>query len=284
MTAPGIFKKVSLLTLPAFEAGWVWLAGAGPGDPGLLTLHALNALEQADVVVHDALVDARVLTLAGSGARLIHAGKRGGRPSAKQIDITRRIIAFARNGHRVLRLKGGDPFTFGRGSEEALALAAAGIPFRVIPGITSGLGGLAYAGIPATDRGIAQAVTFVTGHTAGGDIPDTVDWDAVARAGGTIVVYMGAKHLGKIAARLIAGGRSPREPVAIISRATLPDQSVIETTLAQAGEDAVGAPTPAIIAVGEAVRLRAGMDWLGAIGGRVLDPYPTGARADLKTA
>lgn len=264
------------LALPAFEPGWVWLAGAGPGDPGLLTLHALNAIEQADIVVHDALVDARVLALARPGARRVHAGKRGGKPSPKQIDITRRLIAFARAGKRVLRLKGGDPFTFGRGSEEALALAAAGIPFRVIPGITSGLGGLAYAGIPATDRNLAQAFTFVTGHTAGGDIPDTVDWAALARGSATIVVYMGTKHLGKIAARLIAGGRSPDEPIAVVSRATLPDQSVIETTLARAGVDAARAQTPAIIAIGEVVRLRAGMDWLGAIEGRVLDPDPLG--------
>ncbi len=187
---------------------------------------------------------------------------------------------MAREGKRVLRLKGGDPFTFGRGSEEALALAAARIPFRVIPGITSGLGGLAYAGIPATDRNVAQAITFVTGHTAGGDIPDTVDWAAVAKGSATIVVYMGTKHLPRIAALLIAGGRSPNEPVAIVSQATLADQSVIETTLARAGEDAANAPTPAIIAIGEVVRLRAGMDWLGAMSGRVLDGDPLGLGAD----
>ena len=154
--------------LAPLEPGWVWLVGAGPGDPGLLSLHALNALGQADVVVYDALVDKRILDLARAGADLVYAGKRGGRPSAEQSDISNRLITFARAGKRVLRLKGGDPFVFGRGAEEALALAGAGIPFRLVPGITAGIGGLAYAGIPVTHRDVNSAVTFLTGHQAGG--------------------------------------------------------------------------------------------------------------------
>src|SRR5881397_49850 len=149
---------------PVLAPRHVWLAGAGPGDPGLLTLDALAGLSQADVVVHDALVDRRVLALAGAQARLEFAGKRGGRPSAEQGDISNRLIELARAGKRVLRLKGGDPCVFGRGGEEALALKAAGVPFRIIPGVTAGIGGLAYAGIPVTHRDTNSAVTFLTGH------------------------------------------------------------------------------------------------------------------------
>src|ERR1700723_2514524 len=152
--------------VPVFVPGTVWLAGAGPGDPGLLTLDALAGLAQADVVVHDALVDERVLALAGPQARREFAGKRGGKPSATQADISERLIVLARGGHRVLRLKGGDPFVFGRGGEEALVLAGAGIPFRVIPGVTSGLAALAAAAIPATMRHINQALIFATGQGA----------------------------------------------------------------------------------------------------------------------
>ncbi len=136
-------QKVAGLDLPTFEAGWVWLAGAGPGDPGLLTLHTVNALQQADVIVHDALVSDEILTLASPGTEKFYAGKRGGKPSAKQRDISAKLIELARQGKRVLRLKGGDPFVFGRGGEEALSLVEAGIPFRVIPGVTAGIGGLA---------------------------------------------------------------------------------------------------------------------------------------------
>src|SRR5688572_14346444 len=205
--------------LPAFEPGWVWLVGAGPGDPGLLTLHAANALAQADVVVYDALVVERVLAFARAGALVEYAGKRGGKPSPKQRDISLKLIALARAGRRVLRLKGGDPCVFGRGGEEALALVEAGIPFRIVPGITAGIGGLAYAGIPVTHRDIASAVTFVTGHDRSGTVPEAVDWAAIARGSPVIVLYMAMKHLGRIAGRLIAAGRAPEEPVAIVSRA-----------------------------------------------------------------
>lgn len=274
--------RLSSLDLPEFLPGWVWLTGAGPGDPGLLTLHAMNALEQADVIVHDALVSDDVLALARPGIERIYAGKRGGKPSPKQRDISARLVELAREGKRVLRLKGGDPFVFGRGGEEALSLVDAGIPFRVIPGITSGVGGLAYAGIPATHRETNHAVTFVTGHMAGGRMPDNVNWAAIAQGSPTIVLYMAMKHLDRITAALIAGGRDAHEPVAIISHATTTKQRVIETTLARAARDVVeqAIAAPALIVIGETVRLRAGLDWLGAITqGRVLTPDPLGQRS-----
>ncbi len=264
--------------LPDLEPGWVWLVGAGPGDPGLLTLLALQALRQADVVVYDALVDRRVVELARPGAKLEFAGKRGGRPSPTQPDISARLVRHARAGLRVLRLKGGDPFVFGRGGEEALALVAAGLPFRIVPGITSGIGGLAYAGIPVTHRDTNQVITFITGHSVTGDVPDGLDWTALAHGSPALVFYMALKHIGTIAERLIAAGRSPDEPVAVVSRAATDQQAVMETTLAHAATDstASGIEPPAIVAVGPIVRLRAGLDWLGALAGRKLDPDPLG--------
>jgi uroporphyrin-III C-methyltransferase len=258
--------------LPTFEPGWVWLTGAGPGDPGLLTLHALNGLKQADVVVYDALVGQGALDLARAGARLEFAGKRGGKPSPKQADISRRLVAFAREGLRVLRLKGGDPFIFGRGGEEALALVAAGVPFRIIPGISAGVGGLAYAGIPATHRDTNSAVTFLTGHEAGGAATDNVDWAGLAKGSPVIVIYMALKHLAVITEQLIAHGRAPDEPVAIVSKATLPEQRVLETTLAEAVADleSSGIEPPSLVVVGRVVRLRDGLDWLGALEGKQL--------------
>ena len=148
---------------PELKPGWVWLCGAGPGDAGLITLHALNALRQAEVVVYDALVSTKILEWAPN-AELVYAGKRGGKPSAKQRDISLQLVELARKGRKVLRLKGGDPFVFGRGGEEAQTLVQHGIPIRIIPGISAGIGGLAYAGIPVTHRDINQSVTFVTGH------------------------------------------------------------------------------------------------------------------------
>jgi len=262
--------------LPDLEPGWVWLVGAGPGDPGLVSLLGLQALRQADVVVYDALVDARIIALAAKGAELEFAGKRGGRPSPTQPDISARLVRHARDGKRVLRLKGGDPFVFGRGGEEALALVEAGIPFRVVPGITSGIGGLAYAGIPVTHRDTNHVVTFVTGHGVTGDVPDEIDWHGLASASPVLVFYMATKHLGRIADHLIAAGRSRDEPVAVVSRAATDRQQVIETTLGRAGADvaAVRLDPPALVVMGPVVPLRAGLDWLGALAGRVLDPDP----------
>jgi uroporphyrin-III C-methyltransferase len=255
------------LGLPDFTPGSVWLVGAGPGDPGLLSALALHALDRADVVVYDALVDPRILALAPVGAQLDYAGKRGGRPSPSQPDISARLIRLAREGRRVLRLKGGDPCVFGRGGEEALALAEAAIPFRIVPGITAGIGGLAYAGIPVTHRDINSAVTFVTGHSSGGAVPNGIDWEAVARGSPVIVLYMGLRQLGAIAARLIAAGRRADEPVAIVSKATTPAQRVLVTSLAKAAAAAAeaGIEGPTIIAVGEVVRLRAALDWIGEV-------------------
>ena len=255
------------LDLPDFAAGSVWLVGAGPGDPGLLSLLALHALQHADTVVYDALVDPRILELARPGAALDYAGKRGGKPSPQQPDITERLIRLARAGRRVLRLKGGDPFVFGRGGEEALALAAARIPFRIVPGITAAIGGLAYAGIPATHRDINSAVTFITGHASDGQVPDGLDWAALAKGAPVLVLYMALKHLDAIAKRLIAGGRSADDPVAVVSKATTAAQRVLETTLGSAAADvaAAGIAPPAIVAIGAAVRLRASLDWLGAL-------------------
>jgi uroporphyrin-III C-methyltransferase len=265
---------LSALDLPDFIPGSVWLVGAGPGDPGLLSLLALHALRLADTVVYDALVDPGILKLARPGATLDFAGKRGGKPSPQQPDISERLVRLARAGQRVLRLKGGDPFVFGRGGEEALALVAAGIPFRVVPGITAAIGGLAYAGIPATHRDINSAVTFITGHASDGEVPDGLDWPALAKGAPVLVLYMALKHLDAIAKRLIAGGRRPDEPVAIVSKATTAAQRVLETTLARAAADVAAASIepPAIVAVGEAVKLRASLDWLGALADRA--PLP----------
>src|SRR5215475_10918314 len=186
-TRAAVRSLAQTLALPRLDPGWVWLAGAGPGDPGLASLHTLHAIAEADVILFDALVNKALLTLARPDAQILDAGKRGGMPSPSQGTISRRLIAYAKKGKRVLRLKGGDPFVFGRGGEEALALVRAGVPFRVVPGVTAGIGGLAYAGIPATHRDTNQAVTFVTGSGADGRAPD-LDWEAIARGSPTIVL------------------------------------------------------------------------------------------------
>ena len=263
------------LSLPVFEKGWVWLAGAGPGDPGLITALGLHAIEHADVILYDALVNPALLKLARPRAELVFAGKRAGVKSCKQSDISRTLVALAKKGKRVLRLKGGDPFVFGRGGEEALALTRGGVPFRIVPGVTAGIGGLAYAGIPVTHRDTNSAVTFITGHGADGKLPK-LDWAAIAKGSPTLVLFMARKHAGDIAAKLMAAGRTPGEPAAIVSDATFDRQHVIITTLATLGEAAAASTAPAIIVIGENVKLREGLDWLGALAGRVLEPYPLG--------
>ncbi len=261
---------------PSLEPGWVWLCGAGPGDPGLLTLHALNALRQADVVVYDALVQEAILDWAPQ-ADHIYAGKRGGKPSPQQRDISLRLVALARDGKRVLRLKGGDPFVFGRGGEEAQTLVQHGVPIRIIPGISAGIGGLAYAGIPVTHRDVNQSVTFVTGHDQSGKTPSSLDWAAIARGSQVIVIYMGMKHIAQISAALIAAGRPESEPVAVVTTATTDAQQVLETTLGTIEADIAraGLEPPAIICVGRAVLMRQVLDWQGHAAGsppRSLDP------------
>ena len=257
------FARLDSETFPDFEPGWVWLVGAGPGAPGLMSLLCYHALQTCDVVVYDALVNPDILRWVKVGAELEYAGKRGGRPSHTQKDITLRLIELARAGKRVLRLKGGDPFMFGRGGEECQHLATTGIPFRIVPGITAGIGGLAYAGVPATHRDTNHSVIFLTGHDATGKMPANVDWPAIAKASPVIVMYMSLKHLDEIAQALLAGGRAPDDPVTIVSNASMPHQQAVETTLQQAGAfvAANDPPTPAIVVVGRAADWRSLLEW-----------------------
>ena len=269
---------------PELEKGWVWLCGAGPGDAGLLTLHALNALRQADVVIYDALVQEAILAWAPQ-AEHIYAGKRGGKPSAIQRDISLQLVDLARAGKRVLRLKGGDPFVFGRGGEEAQTLVQHGIPIRIIPGISAGIGGLAYAGIPVTHRDVNQSVTFVTGHDQSGNATQSLDWAAIAKGSQVIVIYMGMKHIAQIAASLLAAGRTADEPVAVVTSATTADQRVLETTLGRVTDDiaAGGFEPPAIICIGRAVQMRDVLNWQEQAAGepaKNLDPLGRGRPAE----
>jgi len=247
------------LKLPDLQKGWVWLVGAGPGDPGLITALGLTAISQADYILYDALVDPVLLTL--SKGEKIYAGKRAGVKSCKQDEISDLLVKLAKANNRVLRLKGGDPFVFGRGGEEAQALARAGVPFRIVPGITAGIGGLAYAGIPVTHRDTNHAVTFITGHGVDGKLTK-LDWDAVSRGSPTLVFYMARKFAGEIARALQAAGRDAGEPAAIVANATRADQQVITTTLAGLPEAAEKAPALAVIVVGENVRLARELNWL----------------------
>lgn len=269
---------------PVLQPGWVWLCGAGPGDPGLLTLHALNALQQADVVIYDALVQESILNWAPA-AKHVYAGKRGGKPSAKQRDISLRLVELAREGKRVLRLKGGDPFVFGRGGEEAQTLVQHGVPVRIIPGISAGIGGLSYAGIPVTHRDVNQSVTFVTGHDQSGNTPSSLDWQAISKGSQVLVIYMGMKHIARIACELLRAGRPASEPVAVVSSATTDHQQVLETTLECLVADIESArlEPPAIICVGRAVAMRQVLDWQSQAKGeapRNLDPLGRGRPAE----
>ena len=249
----------ALATGDAPRPGEVWLVGAGPGDPSLLTLRAAEALRRADLVLHDALPGRGVLRLANPLATLVPVGKRKGAAPLSQAKINARLVAGARAGQRVVRLKGGDPFLFARGGEEAAALTAAGIPWRVVPGVSAGLAAPAAAGIPLTQRGIASAVTFVTGHDEAGNLPDSVDWAALGRGGGTVVAFMALSRLDEIALRLLAAGRAPETPVAIVAQASLPGQCTLRTTLGRCSlaARAAGLPTPALVVVGEVAGLAA---------------------------
>ncbi len=260
--APG-FARLDAETFPLFEAGWVWLVGAGPGAPGLMSLLAYHAMQTCDVVVYDALVNPDILRWVRLGAELEYAGKRGGKPSPVQRNISVRLIELAKSGKRVLRLKGGDPFMFGRGGEESQTLARAGVPFRIVPGITAGVGGLAYAGIPATHRDTNHAVVFLTGHDATGKMPANVNWAAIATAAPVIVMYMAVKNLGEIAQILIDNGRAAADPVCIISNASLPQQQVAMTSLQDAGRFVTDhePPTPALVVIGHASDWREMLDW-----------------------
>lgn len=234
--------------------GLVWLVGAGPGDPELLTLKALKVLQGADVVVHDGLVSAEILDLAPASARRISVAKRKSRHSYAQDEINRMLVAFALDGLEVVRLKGGDPFIFGRGGEELEACREAGVECRVVPGITTALAAGANAGAPLTHRGAAQAVTFVTGHAAKGEAPD-LDWAALARPNHTVVIYMGLSTAGDIAERLTAAGRAAATPALIVENASRADERRIVTTLAGLAQAAEGLSGPALLVVGEAMAL-----------------------------
>ncbi|HTW27306.1 MAG TPA: uroporphyrinogen-III C-methyltransferase [Acetobacteraceae bacterium] len=257
MTAPAL-QRAAALRAPDFAPGSVWLVGAGPGDPGLLTLHAVHALALADVVLHDALVAPEILALA-EGARLEPVGKRAGRCRTRQMTINQRLIALARGGARVVRLKGGDPLVFGRGGEEALALAAAGISFRIVPGISAGIGATAAAGIPLTHRRLARSVGFATGHGSGGALPEEVDWAALSRGAEVLVLYMARHRIGEIAARLLAAGRAADQPVAFIADATTTRQRVHLSTLGACrtgAPDGVDPAAPVLIVIGSVASLQ----------------------------
>jgi uroporphyrin-III C-methyltransferase len=236
------------------RAGEVWLVGAGPGDPELLTLKALKALGRADVVVHDGLVSEAILDLAPAAARRLSVAKRKSRHSYEQDEINRLLIAFAREGLTVVRLKGGDPFIFGRGGEELEACRAAGVACHVVPGVTAALAAGAAAGAPLTHRGAAQAVTFVTGHAAKGGEPE-LDWASLAKPNQTVVVYMGVSTAGRIAARLMEAGRGAGTPALIVEQASLPTERRIRTTLGDLVREAEKVTGAALLIVGEAMVL-----------------------------
>ncbi len=239
--------------------GQVWLVGAGPGDPELLTIKALKALQAAQVVVHDGLVSDEILDLAPAGARRISVAKRKSRHSYSQDEINRMLVAFALEGLNVVRLKGGDPFIFGRGGEELEACREAGVDCVIVPGVTAALAAGASAGAPLTPRGLAQAVTFVTGHAArvgedGAGEPD-LDWDSLARPNQTVVIYMGVSMATPIAARLIAAGRAGSTPALIVENASRADEGRVVTTLAGLPQAAAAITGPALLIVGEAMAL-----------------------------
>jgi uroporphyrinogen III methyltransferase / synthase len=283
------------------ESGRVYLVGAGPGDPGLLTARALELIASADVILYDRLIPTAALDGARADVEVLFVGKEGGGPSVPQEETEALMLARARAGLSVVRLKGGDPFVFGRGGEEALSLRAAGIAFEIVPGVTSGVAAAAYAGIPVTHRGLATAVALVTGHTRADSAKDTasgesgggkdgggerdggeaergetdIDWPALAAFPGTLVFYMGVRQLPRIAQSLIAGGRPASEPVAIVERGTLPDQRTVTGTLESIAEvaRAEDVRAPSITVVGPVAALSEQLEWReGGIG------YPLGGR------
>jgi uroporphyrinogen III methyltransferase/synthase len=243
-------------------AGKVYLVGAGPGDMGLMTTAAAAALHAADVVLHDRLVAVDLLST-WPDKEWVYVGKEPGRPSMPQEEINSRLVELARAGKTVVRLKGGDPFVFGRGGEEAEALAAADVPFEVVPGVTAGIAGPAYAGIPVTHRDAASAVAFVTGHEDPDKEEPAIDWNALAAFPGTLVFYMGVRNLERIASALVAAGRPADEPAAVVARGTTQRQRVATGTLADIAARAAdaGIEPPAVTVVGEVVRLRDRLAW-----------------------
>lgn len=266
--------------------GTVYLVGAGPGDPGLLTLRAAELIASADALVYDALVSDAIVARFPAEAARIYVGKRGGAHTRTQDEINALLVETARTHRRVVRLKGGDPFVFGRGGEEALVLADAGVPFEVVPGVTAGVAAAAYAGIPTTQRGMAVAVTFATGHEDPTKPEANLDWDALAKGGGTLVFYMGVGKMAENFARLLAAGAPPQTPAAVVEWGTHARQRTVTGTLetlpSLAKEAAIGAP--ALVVVGEVVTLRDRLRWFDArplSGRRVLVTRARAQASDL---
>ena len=243
--------------------GYVYLVGAGPGDAGLITLRGVEALKQADVVLYDALASGRLLDHAPPPAERIYVGKQAGRHTLGQDEINKLLADKALAGKVVVRLKGGDPFVFGRGGEEALALAEAGVAFEVVPGITAGVAGPAYAGIPVTHRHLAASMALITGHEAPDKEESDLDFDSLAGWGGTLVFYMGVKNLRRICEELVSRGLSPRTPAAVIRWAATPRQEVVTAAVADlpGAVEAAGIKPPAIIVIGKVVSLRDKLRW-----------------------
>jgi uroporphyrin-III C-methyltransferase len=268
------FDPAAVLSISRANQGTVYLVGAGPGDPQLLTLRAARLLAEADVIVHDHLVSPDVLALAGPRAQKIYAGKERNRHVLAQDDINALLVRLAREHSCVVRLKGGDPFMFGRGGEELQMLAAAGVRFEVVPGITAGCGVATYAGIPLTHRDHAHGCVFVTGHLKDGGC--NLDWAALARPRQTVVIYMGLANLAHICERLVAHGLPADWPAAVVEHGTLLEQQVVAATLATLAKqvDAAGLQSPCLAIIGQVVRLREQLAWFEP---RSELPMPVGA-------
>jgi uroporphyrinogen III methyltransferase/synthase len=250
--------------MAAARAGVVYLVGAGPGDPGLMTVRGAELVADADAILHDRLIPSAALRGARADALLTYVGKRPGEDEVPQAEIERLMIDHARAGRSVVRLKGGDPFVFGRGGEEAEALAEAGVPFEVVPGVTAGVAAPAYAGIPLTHRDDASAVAFVAGHEDPSKDGSAIDWDALARFPGTLVLFMSVKRLGEIVPRLIAAGRRADEPAAVVEQGTTPAQRTVQASLAELPEAVsdAGVKPPAIVLTGAVAARRETIAWL----------------------
>ena len=269
------------------KRGIVYLVGAGPGDPGLLTLRGRQCLEQAEVVVYDRLLAPELLHYAPPEAQLIDVGKEAGNHRVTQSEIDQLLVRHGRDGKRVVRLKGGDPFLFGRGGEEALALAAAGIPFVIVPGVSSALAVPAYAGIPVTHRGLAGGITVLTGHETDAKHDGEIDWSQVGRSGETVITLMGVANLGWIAGRLLANGLNPETPAALIENGTTLRQRMIRGKLHEIADLAVdaGVKPPAVFIVGPVVDLADRLEWLSRVhplrGRRILVTRPRAQATEL---
>ena len=249
-----------------FTKGSVWIVGAGPGDPGLLSLLAYKSIKKADVIFYDALLNEEILSLAKPNSQLIYVGKRGNKKSINQLEINKLLINEAKKNKRVLRLKGGDPFIFGRGGEEALSLKLNKIPYKIVPGATAGIAGLAYAGMPATHSDFNSSVTFISAYGAGGEKPETIDWTIFSKTSQLIVIYMGLERINWVCSELVKRGRDRNENIAIISNATKQNQKILISTLSNCLEDFYknAVESPALLVIGKNVLLSPILNWFSA--------------------